>query len=85
VNHKLDILVAGQLILELKAVDQLAPIHTAQLMTCLKLTNRRLPTDMAWQCLTEGNGFRRYRERMFTTSICLVSCAVMTYKHRSVK
>jgi len=39
---KLDILVAGQLILELKAVDQLAPIHTAQVMTYLKLTDRRL-------------------------------------------
>ena len=39
---KLDILVEGQLILELKAVEQIAPVHKAQLITYLKLTNRRL-------------------------------------------
>jgi len=39
---KIDILVDGQLIIELKAVEQLAPVHKAQLITYLKLTNRRL-------------------------------------------
>ena len=39
---KIDILVAGELILELKAVEQIAPVHKAQLITYLKLTNRRL-------------------------------------------
>ncbi len=39
---KLDILVEGKLILELKAVEQIAPVHKAQLITYLKLTNRRL-------------------------------------------
>jgi GxxExxY protein len=35
---KLDILAAGQLILELKAVEKLLPLHEAQLITYLKLT-----------------------------------------------
>jgi GxxExxY protein len=39
---RLDILVETKLILELKAVDQLAPVHKAQLITYLKLTDRRL-------------------------------------------
>ncbi len=39
---KLNILVDGQLILELKAVEQIAPVHKAQLIAYLKLTNRRL-------------------------------------------
>ncbi len=37
-GYRLDILIPGELILELKAVDKLAPIHTAQLITYLKLT-----------------------------------------------
>jgi GxxExxY protein len=39
---RIDILVGGKLILELKAVEQIAPVHKAQLITYLKLTNRRL-------------------------------------------
>lgn len=35
---RLDILVAGQLVLELKAIAELAPVHTAQLMSYLKAT-----------------------------------------------
>ena len=38
---RLDLLVGGCLIVELKAVDALAPIHTAQVMSYLKTT--RLP------------------------------------------
>ncbi len=37
-GYRLDIILPGQLILELKAVDKLAPIHTAQLLTYLKLS-----------------------------------------------
>jgi hypothetical protein len=35
---RLDLVVAGQLIVEVKSVQALAPIHTAQILTCLKLT-----------------------------------------------
>ena len=37
-GYRLDILIENNLILELKAVDKLAPIHTAQLITYLKLS-----------------------------------------------
>ncbi len=36
--YRLDILVEGQLVLELKAVDRLTPLDTAQLLTYLKLS-----------------------------------------------
>lgn len=39
---KVDILVAGALIVELKAVEALAPIHTAQLISYLKATGHHL-------------------------------------------
>src|SRR5438552_1671518 len=38
----LDVLVEDRLILELKAVDELAPIHEAQLLTYLRLSGVRL-------------------------------------------
>jgi GxxExxY protein len=41
-GYRLDFLVDGKVILELKSVDQLAPIHTAQLMTYLRLTGCRV-------------------------------------------
>jgi len=37
-GYRLDVLIPDQLIVELKAVDKLSPIHTAQLLTYLKLT-----------------------------------------------
>ena len=42
VGYRLDILVNGEVILELKAVEQLLPIHHAQLMTYLKLSGKTL-------------------------------------------
>ncbi|TMO02888.1 GxxExxY protein [Pseudoalteromonas sp. S327] len=37
-GYRLDILIPDKLIIELKAVDKLQPIHSAQLITYLKLT-----------------------------------------------
>ena len=37
-GYRLDVVVAGRLILELKACERLEPIHEAQLLTYLKLT-----------------------------------------------
>jgi GxxExxY protein len=39
---RIDILVGQQLILELKSVELIAPIHKAQLLTYLRLSNCRL-------------------------------------------
>jgi GxxExxY protein len=39
---RLDFLVADRLVVELKAVEQLAPIHTAQVMPYLKATGHHL-------------------------------------------
>ena len=38
-GYRLDILLPDQLIIELKAVDKLQPIHSAQLLTYMKLTS----------------------------------------------
>ena len=38
----MDLLVQGRLIVELKAVEALLPVHEAQILTYLKVTNNRL-------------------------------------------
>lgn len=38
-GYRIDLVVAGKLIVELKTVDTLLPIHEAQLLTYLKLSN----------------------------------------------
>jgi GxxExxY protein len=40
--YRVDLLVGGRLMVELKAVEKLLPIHKAQLITYLKLANQRL-------------------------------------------
>jgi GxxExxY protein len=39
---RLDLLVDGRLIVEIKAVEKLLPVHEAQLLTYLRLSSRRL-------------------------------------------
>ncbi|MGI8688599.1 MAG: GxxExxY protein [Thermomicrobiales bacterium] len=41
-NGKLDLLVGDRLVVELKAVDALAPVHVAQALAYLRMTNKRL-------------------------------------------
>ena len=41
-GYRIDLLVNDIVIIELKAVDQLIPIHTAQLLTYLKLSGKSL-------------------------------------------
>ena len=41
-GYKMDVVVENQVILELKAVDALLPIHAAQLLTYLKLSGKRV-------------------------------------------
>jgi len=41
-GYRLDFLVAGKVVVELKAVDVIAPLHEAQLLTYLRLTGCRV-------------------------------------------
>ncbi len=41
-GYRLDVVVAGEILVELKAIESLMPVHEAQLLTYLKLSNKRL-------------------------------------------
>ena len=40
--YRIDVLVGGLVVIELKSVDRLGPVHDAQLLTCLRLSKRWL-------------------------------------------
>lgn len=40
-NYRIDLLVDNQVVIELKSVNKIEPIHDAQLLTYLKLANKR--------------------------------------------
>ena len=42
VGFRIDILVANELVIEVKALETVAPVHVAQLVSYLKLANRRI-------------------------------------------
>ena len=58
-GYRLDILLPGQLILELKAVDKLASIYTAQMLTYLKLTGIKTGLLINFNEKTLINGLKR--------------------------
>ncbi len=41
-GYKMDVVVEGSVVLELKAVEELLPLHEAQLMTYLRLSKKRV-------------------------------------------
>jgi GxxExxY protein len=58
-DFRIDIFVENEIIVELKTVDKLAPIHEAQLLTYLKLTNRKLGILINFNEVLLKNGFKR--------------------------
>jgi GxxExxY protein len=41
-DHRLDLLVEGQVIIELKAVERIEPVFKAQLLSYMKMTDKKL-------------------------------------------
>jgi GxxExxY protein len=58
-GYRLDVVVGGLVILELKAVDRIEPIHEAQLLTYLKLSDLRLGMLINFNVPILKNGIKR--------------------------
>lgn len=59
-GYRLDILVADRVIVELKCVDAILPIHTAQLMTYLKLSKVKVGLILNFNCTLMKEGIKRF-------------------------
>ncbi|MEO6039545.1 MAG: GxxExxY protein [Saprospiraceae bacterium] len=58
-GYRMDIVVLNSLILEIKSVEALAPIHTAQMITYLKLTGLRSGLLLNFNVVSLKNGIKR--------------------------
>ena len=58
-GFRLDLLVDQKVIVELKAVDRLAQIHRAQVITYLKLTGCKLALLLNFNVMTMKDGIKR--------------------------
>lgn len=57
--YRADLLVQNELIIELKSIDAFQPIHTAQLLTYLKLLDVRLGLLLNFKVAQMRNGIKR--------------------------
>lgn len=57
---RLDVLVADEIICELKAVDIINPVWEAQVLSHLKLTDKRLGYLINFNVINIGKGIRRF-------------------------
>lgn len=58
-EYKIDILVENEIIIELKAVEVLLPVHEAQLLTYLKLADKKLGLLINFNVTKLVVGFKR--------------------------
>jgi GxxExxY protein len=59
VGYRIDLLVAESVIVELKSVDQIAPIHKAQLLSYLKLSGKKVGLLINFNVELLKNGITR--------------------------
>lgn len=60
-GYRIDLLVEDTVIVELKTVDTLHPIHTAQILTYLKFAQKPLGLLINFNVTLLKNGLKRYR------------------------
>jgi GxxExxY protein len=72
---RLDLLVEEAVIVEVKAIEKLAPIHTAQLLSYLKLMNLRLGLLLNFNVVHMREGWKRVVNN-FESSASAASSAV---------
>ena len=58
-GYRIDLLIANQIILEIKAVEEVIPVHKAQLMTYLKLSHLKLGLLLNFNVLDMKKGISR--------------------------
>jgi GxxExxY protein len=59
-GYRIDLLVESQIILELKSIEALAPIHEAVILTYLRLSGCRLGLLINFNVTVLKNGIKRY-------------------------
>jgi GxxExxY protein len=59
-GYRMDIVVQNELIIEIKAIDRLLPVHEAQMLTYLRLSGLRVGLLMNFNNVVLKDGLRRF-------------------------
>lgn len=59
-DYRIDILVENEIIIELKTCDTLLPVHYAQIISYLKLADKRMGFLVNFNVRLIKNGFKRF-------------------------
>ena len=59
-GYRIDLLIKNQLIVELKCVDKIHPIHEAQILTYMKLSNVKVGLLINFNVKTLNKGIKRF-------------------------
>jgi len=62
-GYRIDLLVQDKIIVELKAVDKIQPIHTAQVLTYLKMTELKMALILNFNVELMRSGIKRIVNR----------------------
>jgi len=60
-GYRADVLVENKVIIELKTVDAIAPVHEAQILTYLKFAKKEVGLLINFNVTILKNGIKRYR------------------------
>jgi len=63
-DFKIDILVDDAVIIEVKAIEAILPVHEAQILSYLKLADKRLGLLINFNVPTLTKGFRRFVNKL---------------------
>ncbi len=58
--YRLDFLVEDKIIIELKSIEKILPLHQAQILTYLKLSSKKLGFLVNFNCPLIKDGIKRY-------------------------
>ena len=60
-GYRIDILVENLVVIELKVVDMINPVHEAQILTYMKFANKSIGLLINFNVTVLKNGIKRYR------------------------
>jgi len=60
-GYRIDLLVENCVVIELKSIDELAPVHEAQILTYMKFANKKIGLLINFNVALLKDGIRRFR------------------------
>lgn len=61
IGYRMDLLVENEIVVELKGVDKIIPLHEAQILTYLKFSEKKIGLLINFNVLLLKDGIRRFR------------------------